>query len=41
MVVRYLADHVIYLQSKSDQERSKRLLAEIAGSGLDPRDRRW
>lgn len=31
---KYLADHVIYLQSKSDQERSKRLLTEIAGSGM-------
>ncbi|MFN6203346.1 MAG: Tex-like N-terminal domain-containing protein, partial [Acidobacteriota bacterium] len=31
---KYLADHVIYLQSKNDQERSKRLLIEIAGSGM-------
>jgi protein Tex len=30
---KYLADHVIYLQSKSDQDRSKRLLTEIVGSG--------
>ncbi|MFZ4984522.1 MAG: Tex family protein [Blastocatellia bacterium] len=31
---RYIADHVIYLQSKSDQERSKRLLVEITGQGM-------
>jgi uncharacterized protein len=30
---RYLADHVIHLQSKSDQERAKRLLTEIVRNG--------
>ena len=30
---KYLADNVIYLQSKSDQERARKLLVEIAGAG--------
>ena len=30
---RYLADHVIHLQSKNDQERAKRLLTEIVRNG--------